>query len=245
MGALIIAFASQSFAMQNMHSDSACTTMVSRTYGFISPGLTWVNNNDLNSFLGTEGIASFNTMSPTFSLGGHREMKRLIMESNLNFRYWRDNVDNGLRTSLFASDIVCNTGINVLPATMPVTLFPYLGLGAGLNTLHFRRDTKTLAQVLTFSGSDAMLWQASFLINLGLGADFILAKADGTHGLVLGLRGGYLFDPYNGDKDWNLGGTEVEDVPNFKQSGPYVRLILGGWGTHKHKHMDHSMWKDE
>ncbi len=231
---MVITIAPQSNAMHGMlrmHDDTACTTNVTREFGFIGPGVSWVNIDNFNNFLAAQGISRFKAMTPTLSIGGHKELRRLILESNLSLRYWHDNLNSNLRTSLFAGDIVWNSGINVLPASLPVTFFPCFGFGAGLATLHLMSDTKSFGQILASSEPDAMLWQASFLLNVGAGTDVLFVKKDALRGMALGIRGGYLFDPFSRKKDreWRSGRTEIEGMPVLRQNGPYLRLILGGW----------------
>jgi hypothetical protein len=76
-----------------------------------------------------------------------------------------------------------------------------------------------------------MLWQASFLLNAGIGADALFTKTGSAHGFVLGVRGGYLFDPFfrKPDRNWYSDRVAITDVPLFNQNGPYLRLMVGGW----------------
>lgn len=222
-GAIFMANVPQSSAMHNMNSDSACTTMVTRQFVFVSPGVSWINIDKVNNFLMTQGISSFKEMPPMLSIGRSKEIRKLIFESNLTLRYWHDNVNSNLRTSLFVGDMAWNSGINVVPATLPVTFFPYVGIGVGLNSLRIR--------------SDAMVWQAAFLLNAGAGSNIVLTKKDSSRGLVLGIRAGYLFDPFTKNRNWHSSATKIEDLPALNQSGAYIRLIIGGWGHHKKVHV--------
>jgi hypothetical protein len=217
----------------NPDNDSTCMTKISRQYGFISPGGAQISTRRLNEYLATQGVSAFRTTEPTLSLGMHKELQRLIMESNFTMRFWRDRKNADMRTSLFMGDIVWNTGYNVLPTEIPVNLFPYLGLGVGLNSIRFRSDTKTLAQLRASSDPNVLVSQAAFLLNAGVGSDFILSNKEKTRGMVIGLRAGYLLDPLSKRRDWYSGRTEIEDMPNLKQSGVYGRIILGGWGSHQ------------
>jgi hypothetical protein len=231
---VLSASASQVSAMHNMHrmhGDTACTTMVTREYGFINPGVSRANLNNINAYLKIKGITKFKFYTPTLSIGGHKEYHRLVLESNLTLRYWRDRVNSNLRTSIYAGDLVWNHGINVLPTTLPTLLFPYLGLGVGLATMHIRSEEKTLSQLLTSSEPNVRLWQASFLLNGGIGLDRQFKMSGGAHGMTVGLRGGYLLDPFYKKKDrsWFSNRVEIGDVPILRQNGPYLRLMLGCW----------------
>lgn len=72
-------------------------------------------------------------------------------------------------------------------------------------------------------------------MQVGIGADqlFILTRRerDGRRqegGLVLGLRGGYVFAPVRGD--WLLETTRLAGGPNVGMTGPYVHVEIGGGG---------------
>lgn len=220
-------------AMQNRWADTACSTMGCRSFGYISPGLAWNNLDNINNALAAQGISAFKGMAPTLSLGMNRELGRLVMESSITWRYWFDNLDGATRTSLGAGDLIFNTGFNLFPFSAPLTLVPYLGIGGGLNTIHIRNDSKSLTNLLGSTEPDAMLWQGTFLVNLGIGSDLLLSKNDMLNGLALGLRVGYLFDPFADNMRWYSNGVYINDIPALNQSGAYIRLILGGWGNNR------------
>ena len=230
--AMLLTIALQSHSMMmKMCGDSMCATTAIRGIGFVSPGISWVDLDRFNNFLGSQGISSFNTMAPTLTIGGYKEMNNIIMESNLTLRYWQDNVKSNLRTSLFMGDLDWNAGINLMKSSMPLCLFPYVGAGVGLNSLHMRSNKKSLGALLVSSDPNAMLWQAAFLLNVGVGSNYLFPRKNAAHGLALGLRAGYQFDPISKNRDWHSGGTNIVDLPTLKQSGPYLRLVLGGWGS--------------
>ena len=229
--ALATSFTQQADAMHEKSADTLFDTNVTCGFGFIVPGVMWADIDNVNDYLASQGISRFKSVTPTLSFGGHREMKRLVFESVVTLRYWRDRVNENLRSTFFACDMVGNHGINVMPETLPVIVFPYFGFGVGFASMYFRSKTKKLEQLLASSEPDAMLWQAAFLLNAGGGADFLLFKKGSEKGMAIGIRAGYLFDPFSGneDRDWWSGGTRIDDAPLFKQNGPYLRLILGGW----------------
>lgn len=203
-----------------------------RQYGYLSVGTTWFANDDLNAKLKSSAYSSFKSNALTFSISDHKEYKRLIFESPLSLHFWKDNVDSGIRTSLFSSDLLWNTGFNVLPSNLPAILFPELGLGLGFNLMRIRSDSKTLATILTTTEPNSLLWQGSFLFNVGIGSDLIVAAADRNAGLTIGIRAGYTLDIYTA-KHWYSDGVTISDVPSLPHNGPYVRVILGGWGEKK------------
>jgi hypothetical protein len=208
-----------------------------REFGFVSPGISWTFLGQLNSSLTSSGLTGFPEHAWGLSFGREKEFRRLIMEHSLSFGIYGDNLDGNLRTSLFVGNLIGRTGFNVLPPALFASLYPYLGLGAGLNVIHFRANSRTLGSMLTATDSNVYAWQLTPLLDLGLWSNFIFANKEGTRGLVAGLRVGYLADLYY-TKRWYSDGAVLSDLPAIQQTGPYIKLVLGGWGPHKHHHHD-------
>ncbi|HUI93473.1 MAG TPA: hypothetical protein VLX68_14605 [Chitinivibrionales bacterium] len=224
-------------AAHSMENDSMEMKMMKPThqFGYISPGFSWIDFGQLNNFLKSSGFSAFPEQAWTLSLGGYKDYRRLVMESAIMFRIWGDNVNGPVRVTLCAGEIVWNMGFNSLPPEWPVSLYPYLGLGVGGNSIYFRDNSKTLASLLASTEPNSFIGQLTPLLNLGLGSNYVLASKDGDKGLAIGLRIGYLFDLYI-NKSWYSDGIRVSDMPSILQNGAYIRLVLGGWGGH-HKHM--------
>lgn len=217
--------------------DSAMKKMMTptREFGYVSPGISWTSLGQLNGFLASSGLSGFPDHAWTLSFGREKEFRRLIMERSLSLDIYGDNLNAGLRTSLFVGDITGRAGFNVLPPDLFASLYPYLGLGAGLNAMFFRANSRTLASLLATSEPNVYAWQFTPLLDLGLGSNFPFANKDGTRGLTAGLRVGFLADLYY-TKRWYSDGVVLSDLPSIQQAGPYIRLVLGGWGPHKHHH---------
>ncbi len=219
-----------------MDSDSDSTMKVTRHYGIMSAGISWFTNSNLNDYLNRLGFSSFKEYAVSVSLGSHSEVGNMVMENAITGNFWEDKINSGLRSTLWSADIFMNSGYNIFASEMPMSLFPYMGFGIGLNTLQIRSDTKTLPQLIVSKEPDAFLWQPSILFDLGIGSDAIFTMADKKQGLTIGFRAGYTYDIYTA-QNWYSDGTSISDVPRFRQNGGYVRIILGAWGSHKH--MDH------
>jgi hypothetical protein len=208
-----------------------------REFGYVSPGISWTFPGKVNSFLNASGITGFPEHAWGLSFGREKEFRRLILERSLSFGIYGDNRNGNLRTSLFVGDITGRAGFNVLPPDLFASLYPYLGLGAGLNTLYFRANSRTLGSMLASTDSNVYAWQITPLLDLGLGSNFLFANKEKTRGLVAGVRVGFLTDLYY-TKRWYSNGVFLSDLPSIQQTGPYVKLVLGGWGPHKHHHHD-------
>ncbi len=209
-------------------------------FGYASPGSAWLSLSNVNKFLNNQGLSGFLGQAWTVSLGGYRDWHRVVMEHSLNLRIWGYNLNGALRTSMYLWDATWNTGFNTLPPEWPVSLYPYVGLGVGLNTMFFGSDTKTFATMLATNEPDAYAWEFTPLFNVGLGSNYLFPSPDSTKGFSVGLRLGFLVDLFY-TKRWISDGVYISDLPSISQTGPYIRLTLGGWDKHGHHHMHHDM----
>jgi hypothetical protein len=205
-----------------------------RQYRFIGIGFYEANLKELNRKLNSSGMSGFESAGFSLSYGGHMEIRKLILEGEFSGLIWGENVDNRLRTLLYAANIKAHFGVNLLPEDMMITLSPYAGLGLGLNALRIWKDKKTLNQAIENSDPNVSLWQGSFMTQLGVAVDLVFASPDKQKGFVVGIRGGYQFAP--AVSSWYSDETPITDVPDMKQSGVFVKLILGGWKPQRHKH---------
>jgi len=204
-----------------------------RQYRFIGMGFYEANLKELNSNLDSSGISGFEPAGFSLSFGRHLEIRRLILEGEFSGVAWGVNIDNGLRTALYATNIKGHLGVNLLPEDMMISLSPYAGLGLGMNGLRIRNDRKTLNQAIENSDPNATLWQGSFLTQIGVAVDLVLPSPDKQKGFVVGIRGGYQFAPLA--TSWYSDDTPITDVSDLNQRGVFAKLILGGWKPHRNK----------
>ncbi len=232
---LVILLSSLSATAMNFgKSDcSACSAKVTRQFMFIQPGAVWLSLEKLNDYLVLQGLSEFNDRSPSLTIGHRKEFNRLYFESGFTFRYHDDHTRANLKTSLFNGTYIWNTGFNTLPQALPLTLFPFAGMGIGGTFMHVRSDSRAFSDAIVSNGPDITMWQGAFLLNAGVGSDFIVQKA--SHGFVVGIRGGYVFDPFTKKRDWRSRGTKITNLPILDQSGPYIQLVIGGWGERNKK----------
>lgn len=232
---LLVAFTSA--PAHTMDNDSTMMKMMRPTheFGYISPGFSWISFGTFDNYLKTIGLTSFPQQAWTLSLGKYRDWDRFVMESHIMARLWGDNLSGTLRSSMGMGEIIMAAGFNVLPPVMALDLYPYLGIGAGLNWLNFRTGAKTLPNLLQSTDSNSMLWQATPLLDLGIGSNYLLCNKDGTMGFDFGLRIGYLVDLYM-NKKWYSGQIGISGLPSINENGAYIRLTIGGWGKHHHHH---------
>jgi hypothetical protein len=203
-------------------------------YHFIGVGAAWFKNSNLNEKLGSIGVSSFNNNAFSLSFGKHEERRKSITESSLSLNFWDDKVDSNVRTSLVSGELMNVGGFNTLPGNLPIKLFPYFGVGLGINALHVRANNKTLSNLVTSIDRNSILWQGSILYDIGIGSDAVVKFKQHSGGLALGVRAGYRGNIYS-SKSWWSNGTTITDVPSMQHSGGYIRLVFGGWDNNKHK----------
>ena len=46
--------------------------------------------------------------------------------------------------------------------------------------------------------------------------------------MLFGLRTGYCVSPFK--SSWNMGESEISEVPYLSITGPHIRLMIGGGG---------------
>ncbi len=204
-----------------------------RRYGFLGIGIAEAGLSQVNAKLDSTGLSSFQKFGFNLGFGGHIEIRRLILEGAISGLVWGENVDQQLRTSLYAGNGIGYFGINILPENMSVTLSPYAGMGLGINWLKIRKDKKTLPEAIENSDPNVNIWQMTFLTQLGVALDFVFPSQDKLKGFVLGVRGGYQFAPIQ--SSWYSDDTPISDMPDMKQGGIFAKLIIGGWHPRQHR----------
>lgn len=196
-------------------------------YGFIGIGFSAAESKQLNSRLDSLSISGFEPAGFALSLGRHLEVKKLVLEGTITGLIWGENIDDNLRTSLYASNIKGNIGVNLLPEDILFSLSPFIGLGLGANWLRICNDEKTLDQAITNSDPNVSIWQGTFLTQIGVAVDFVVPSPDKKKGFVIGIRSGYQFSPLT--SSWYSEDTPITDVPDIIQGGVFAKLIIGGW----------------
>ena len=113
--------------------------------------------------------------------------------------------------------------------------YPLLGIGGGGISMNIiQSEIGSFDDILADPDRGAKLSTWDFLINIGLGIDYLYVLGGGEMGeggLVLGLRGGYIFSPFEGD--WKFEGETLPGGPDLGITGPYIRLTIGGGGWGK------------
>jgi hypothetical protein len=221
-------------------SDSTCMTdssckksKMTRSYVVIQAGIATFDPDKLNNTLSLSGLTGFDPLTFSSAIGGHREYRRLITEGLFSTAFWRKNDNNAIRTTLASINLSSNTGVNLLPPDFNLNLFPYAGLGVGINKLQVHQKSASFNEVLTTAIPDRVLRQGTITFNAGLGSDYTLPSDNKKCGFVVGVRGGYQLPLYT--SKWRSDGTTISEFPDLKQQGFYVGIVIGGWNNNDKK----------
>lgn len=225
IGLLLLAFVLPGFGRT---CDSTCDENITvlRKHD-VGIGIGWVDMKGLNDGLSSLGLSNFRTYGLSLDLEHQTVINRMMMGEELKGLFFSDRLTGDMLTGFSAGQILLKSGFNVI-ATDHVNLYPYLGLGAGLMNLTIGTKDTPFDTALARPSTNLNLFQARFLIDLGVGLDLLGGMYPSRQG-VLGLRVGYTFDPTKSDR-WMRDGLFVTDVPQPTLNGAYVMLTIGGAG---------------
>lgn len=234
-GIVVTAFTLPGFG----HSDSTCPTNINVLKKHdVSAGVAWVDMNPLNGKLASLGLSEFRTYGLSVDLEHQTVINRMMMGGELKGLFFKDRLTNNTRTTFNAGELLLKSGFNVVN-TEHVNVYPYLGLGAGLMNLVIGDKNTPFDTALVRPNTNLNLYQARFLVDLGVGFDLLGGKDPARLGL-LGLRAGYTFDPTKSDR-WMRDGLFVTSAPEPSLNGAYIVLTLGGA---QRKNVDMKDWKN-
>ncbi len=121
--------------------------------------------------------------------------------------------------------------------TWKMTLFPFLGVGAGSMRVTLKtRDggpsvsttkSPTFDEIVLSPGLESQILGTYLMVQPGLGLDYLLLSDDPkSHlGVTLGVRFGTAITPNR--TPWKYRGTEVFGGPTFQPSGGTLRVLVG------------------
>jgi hypothetical protein len=204
--------------------------------GYFMVGKSFLDMDELNTRLKENGYATFSDSPVSLGAGGHGIVRdRFVIGGEGHALLSRTEestiggVDYGSRLS--AGYGFFDVGVLAMRAG-GLDVYPMLGLGGGGVSLDIRQSRiGSFEDLLEDPDRSATLSTWSFLINLGLGIDYLAVLGEGRNGeggIVIGLRSGYIFSPFNGD--WDFKGETLPGGPEPGLNGAYIRLTIGGGG---------------
>lgn len=200
---------------------------------YFSAGGNMLNIGDLNDAIEAVGYPTISENFYSFGLGGHSVMKKnFILGMEAQMLMSEEVSGNNLENSMDAAYGMLNFGINLWSRNM-FRVYPLIGLGYGSLKFKIQEEgtSPTFSEILLDPRRNVTLRTSGFLLNIALGADYIIKF--GKHkkkdrGLLVGFRFGYTTTPFKGD--WQVNETEITGGPEIGITGPYIRLIIGGGG---------------
>jgi hypothetical protein len=207
--------------------------------GYFMIGGNQLDMDDLNRRLMANGFTRFSDDYISLGGGGHAIVnERIIIGGEGHALLGRTksstvvNVDYGSKLS--AGYGFFDLGYVVLRSG-GFDAYPLLGIGGGGISMNFvESEVGSFDDVLQNPSRGSKLSTWDLLVSVGFGMDHLYVlggNEQGEGGLVLGLRAGYIFSPFEGD--WKFEGETLPGGPDFGITGPYIRLMIGGggWGT--------------
>lgn len=212
-------------------SDTTATATSERMGGgFFAIGANATDLGPLNTRLSGAGYPSFPSELFAIGGGGYGVVGgRLLLGGEGYGLIAPSRGFQGRSVSVGGGYGLFTVGYRLRPASQLV-VYPQVGVGGGGLSVEIGSvGADQFDDVLDDPNREATLEKGSVLVSLGAGLEYRFATADDPGGIHLGLRAGYLLSPYN--TDWTLGENQLSGGPDAMLSGPYVRLLLGGWGN--------------
>ncbi len=204
--------------------------------GYFMIGGNSLDMDELNSRLKDNGYAEFSDSPISLGGGGHGIVReRIVIGGEGHALLGRaeqstiGGVDYGTKFS--AGYGFFDVGVLAM-RTGGLDVYPLLGLGGGGVSLDITQsEIGSFDELLQDPNRSTNLSTWCFLINLGLGIDYLAVLGEserGEGGIVIGLRSGYILAPFHGD--WHFKGETLPGGPDPGLTGAYIRLTIGGGG---------------
>jgi hypothetical protein len=195
-------------------------------------GANNINIGELNTRLKSNGYREFSETCISFGGGGYGILNRLVIGGE-GFGMSTKNESGTVGGETFKTTLSGGYGLFKLGYVVyrkgGFNLYPAVGFGGGGLALEIaKRETVPFDDILKSPKRHVTLSTGSFLVDIEVGADYLMVlnrKATGEEGgLSFGARLGYLFAPYR--SDWG----DALDGPAIGFDGFYFRLMFGGGG---------------
>jgi hypothetical protein len=202
--------------------------------GFFTVGAQWLDLDGLNQQLVAAGYPAFGEDVLALGGSGHGFHQRLLLggSGQALLSPSETSLDGAFRSRLSGGYGHFDLGYAIVAAPR-ARLYPMLGIGGGATRLEItERSSPGFDEVLRSPRRGARLTRGSFILDTSLGLDVRVTarrRENGVGGFAIGVRGGYTFTPLQ--TEWHLDeSSDVAGGPDAGLQGPYVRLMLGGWG---------------
>jgi hypothetical protein len=195
--------------------------------------LNILDMSELNNVLTGAGYNSLKNNNLFFGGGGYGVVfNRIVLGGSGGGIITQDINRTGVSGTLRGGYGVFNFGYSLL-RTKFLHLFPYGGFGGGGLQLELVPDSggANFGDIVDNPKRFTILTRNSVCLDAGVEADFLVPigfSDTGSGGIMLGFRAGYLYFPAN--TSWKLAGNKVPGGPDTWLTGPYIHIVLGGFG---------------
>ena len=200
--------------------------------GFFMGGANNINIGGLNTRLKNNGYREFSETCISFGGGGYGLLNRLVIGGE-GFGVLSGDRSGVVGSETFKTTLRGGYGLFKLGYVIykrgGFNIYPAVGIGGGGITLDIgKKETVPFDDILKSPKRNVQLTTGCLLIDIGVGADYLMIldrKNTGDEGgLAFGVRVGYLAAPYR--SDWG----DALDGPDIGFEGFYFRLMFGGGG---------------
>lgn len=207
--------------------------------GYFMFGGNQLDMDDLNLRLKESGLTRFSDNYLSLGGGGHAIVNDRIVIGGEGHALLGRTKSSMVHDTDYGSKFSAGYGFFDLGYVIlrggGLDVYPLLGIGGGgISMKIVESEVGSFGDLLDDPSRGSKLSTWDFMINLGLGIDylFVLGGTErGEGGLVLGLRGGYVYSPF--EADWKFEGETLPGGPDLGITGPYVRILIGGGGWGK------------
>ena len=180
---------------------------------------------ELNTMLTDNEYPELKNQLISYGFGVHVPVKeRIMLGFEWHWLYGKEvtNNDESVKSSLSTNYWFFNLGYYVV-SVANLNVYPFIGVGNGEMTLTMVDVVvPNFDEILDEPSGVTRLSTGGFLLNPSLGVDYTFRN------LIIGIRGGYIFDPFTGD--WKMEDADVSGGPDEGITGPFARIILGFGG---------------
>ncbi len=201
--------------------------------GYFMIGMNHVSLSSLNSQYEGAGFESFSPDFLSLGGGGHWIFRHFLIGGEGYGLSGKAVTSRGFRNQIMGGMGFFNLGY-ILFSSENFFLYPLLGLGGGAMNIRMTStsETPSFHQVLQNPKNETLLEKGGFIINLSLGAEYLINFSPvNKGGIILGIRLGYLLMPAK--SSWRMNTVEISGGPDVGWDGAYFKLLIGMGGFRK------------
>ncbi len=191
----------------------------------IAVGAVMTDIEDINTQMESRQLPKISDNGLSLGIGMSGINSRFINITGLEAIVWGEGDRGNRETHLAALVGRTSFGYDLLPSKR-LRLYPYLGLGIGVMRLRINQENISFDDAISEQSPTRNFLQLGALIGGGVGLSYTFGIDGNKRNIVLGLRGGFWYDPTAGN-DWYIKRADVQNGPDAGFTGPYATIIIG------------------